>query len=66
LRFKNVFHSKISQQVALKPGGFLRGIWTDVPFPLDFRINIFNLTNPDEFLNGGKPRVHEIGPYMFE
>jgi scavenger receptor class B, member 1 len=41
-------------------------MWNAIPFPLDFKIYVFNLTNPAEFLSGGKPRVKEIGPYWFE
>ena len=26
---------------------------------------MFNLTNPDEFLQGAKPKYDEIGPYVF-
>jgi hypothetical protein len=56
----------IFQQINLKPGGQIRDLFTKVPFPLDFKIYVFNLTNPAEVMNGMKPRVHEIGPYMFE
>lgn len=44
----------------------MRPLFEHIPFPLTFKIYIFNLTNPEDFSNGGKPKVQEIGPYVFE
>lgn len=30
------------------------------------KIYIFNFTNPDEFLQGAKPKLDELGPYVFQ
>lgn len=52
--------------MALKPGSELREMWEVIPFYLNFRIYVFNVTNPDEVTKGGKPIIREIGPYFFE
>ncbi len=54
------------QKIALKPGSEIRSLYTKVPFPIDFKMYIFNITNADEVTKGAKPKLQEIGPYMFE
>ncbi|KAJ9594586.1 hypothetical protein L9F63_027430, partial [Diploptera punctata] len=34
--------------------------------PFIFKVYLFNVTNPMEIQNGGKPRLSEIGPYVYE
>lgn len=58
--------SDFPQQLQLKPGTKMREMFVTIPFPLDFKVNVFNITNPDEVITGGKPIVQEIGPYYFE
>nr|XP_029721389.1 sensory neuron membrane protein 1 [Aedes albopictus] len=56
----------IKQNLMLKPGTQMRGMFEKIPFPLDFKLYLFHVTNPDVVMKGGKPRVREIGPYFFE
>ncbi|CAG9808926.1 unnamed protein product [Chironomus riparius] len=44
----------------------MRPLFENIPFPLTFKIYIFNITNPDDILNGNKPKLNEIGPYVFD
>lgn len=44
----------------------MRPLFENIPFPLTFKVHIFNITNPVEFANGNKPKIEEIGPYVFE
>lgn len=39
--------------------------WETLPQPLLFKVYFFNVTNVAEIQNGGKPRVEEIGPYVY-
>lgn len=34
--------------------------------PLTFKIYVFNVTNTEEINNGEKPKLAEIGPYVYE
>ena len=61
-----LLHLLFRKTLVLKPEGILRKLWEKAPFPVDFKVYMFNVTNPDEVKKGGKPIVHEIGPYMFE
>lgn len=54
------------QQLNLKPGTQMRDMFTVIPFPLDFKVHVFNVTNPNEVETGGKPHLQEVGPYYFE
>lgn len=50
----------------MKPGSEIRKMFEKVPFAIDFKIYVFNYTNPEEVMRGGTPHVQEVGPYMFE
>ena len=52
--------------VRLKPGGKNRGWFDELPFPMDFKVRLWNITNPEEVQNGGKPIMQEVGPYWFQ
>jgi hypothetical protein len=54
------------QQLELKPGSETRKIWSKIPQPLNFKIYIFNITNPMDVQKGGVPDLTEIGPYFYE
>lgn len=54
------------KEMSLSKGTDMREMWRKVPFALDFNIYVFNCTNPEEIMKGGKPRVQEIGPYYYE
>lgn len=54
------------QQINVAPGSALRPLYTKVPFAIDFRVYIFNVTNKDEVTKGAKPKLQQVGPYYFE
>lgn len=55
-----------SQQVILKPGTQMRDMYDALPFPLIFKVYFFDVLNPDEVMDGKKPKLQEIGPYVFQ
>lgn len=44
----------------------MRPLFENIPFPLNFKVFIFNITNSDDILLGAKPKLNEIGPFVFE
>lgn len=39
--------------------------WQELPQPMHFKSYLFNITNPEEVMAGGKPMMQEIGPYVY-
>ncbi|XP_039438033.1 sensory neuron membrane protein 1-like [Culex pipiens pallens] len=64
--FPMILKFMLKQNVLLKPGTQMRWMFEKMPFPLDFKIHLFNVTNPDEVMKGGKPKIRDVGPYYFE
>ena len=64
--FPPFLKSQIKKQVGLKPGSDMRELWSTFPLPLDFKIYIFNVSNPTEILAGAKPIVQEVGPFFYD
>lgn len=60
------YANTIYQQLRVTPGTMSRKMFEVVPFPLDYRLFVLNVTNKDEVMAGGKPKLQEIGPYYFE
>lgn len=40
--------------------------WVKLPIPLDFKVYLFNVTNSAEVNSGEKPKLAEIGPYVYK
>jgi hypothetical protein len=41
-------------------------MWQKTPFPLTFKVYMFNITNPLEVVEGKKPHIEQVGPYVFD
>lgn len=54
------------QQTVLEEGTEQFERWVNTPQPLDFKVFIFNVTNPNEIMKGATPTVKEIGPYIYK
>ncbi|XP_043287176.1 scavenger receptor class B member 1 [Venturia canescens] len=53
--------------LVMRPDSRVFTVWQKPPIEIFIRVYIFNITNPDEFLNGEeKLRVQEIGPYVYQ
>nr|AXU25118.1 sensory neuron membrane protein 2-1 [Cyrtorhinus lividipennis] len=57
---------QIKKSLVLEEGSPGLATFKKTPFPLEFKIYLFNITNPEEIMNGGKPVVAEVGPYVYD
>lgn len=64
--FPTLVANGIAESTALKEGTFAYKAWLKQPFPLQFKVYLFNVTNPEEVQFGGNPIVKEVGPYVFD
>ncbi|XP_067340661.1 lysosome membrane protein 2c isoform X2 [Channa argus] len=53
------------REVVLKNGTEVFEAWENPPAPVYMQFYFFNLTNPQEMLDGERPAVVEIGPYTY-
>lgn len=44
----------------------MRQMWSHPPLAADFKIYLYNVTNPEEAQKGEKIIVQEIGPYFYQ
>nr|UTN00850.1 sensory neurons membrane protein [Semanotus bifasciatus] len=56
---------QIDKSVQLEKGTIQWDRFVNTPFGLDFKVWLFNVTNPDDILNGETPVLKEIGPYHY-
>jgi len=40
--------------------------WHDPPTPIYLKVYMFNISNKDEFLQGQKAALNEVGPYIYK
>lgn len=57
---------RLFQSVILKKDTQQWKAFEEIPFPLNFTVYMFNVTNAEEILQGGKPLVKEVGPYVYK
>ncbi|KAJ9584878.1 hypothetical protein L9F63_020778 [Diploptera punctata] len=40
--------------------------WRKLPIPIQYKVYLFNVTNPDDVMQGANPIVQEVGPYHYD
>nr|AMA98188.1 chemosensory protein [Blattella germanica] len=63
--FPALIRSQIIENLVLNEGAERREIWEKTPYPMDFKIYLFNVTNPFEVAQGDTPVLKEVGPYCY-
>ncbi|RZC31976.1 sensory neuron membrane protein 1-like, partial [Asbolus verrucosus] len=62
IAFPKMIKGKIKKMVTLDKTSEIRKMFVKVPFALDFKVYMFNVTNPMEVQNGALPALKEVGP----
>lgn len=63
--FMEMVETEVKKVTILKNGTRAFDAWADPPPPIYMKFYFFNVTNPLEILDGEKPVVDEIGPYVY-
>ncbi|KAJ3631491.1 hypothetical protein MTP99_012614 [Tenebrio molitor] len=66
IAFPKMIKGKVKKMVNLDKDSEIRKMFVKVPFALDFKVYLFNVTNPMDIQNGALPVVQEVGPFCFE
>ncbi|XP_069696282.1 sensory neuron membrane protein 1-like [Periplaneta americana] len=64
--FPSLIRSQVISSLELREGSERRKIWEKAPYPMDFKIFLFNVTNPMEVQKGATPVLQEVGPYCYK
>lgn len=60
-----VFMGIFKSQLVLSPTSGSYPMWQILPEPMVASMYLFKVLNPDEIRNGKKPRLEQVGPYVF-
>ncbi|KAH1028811.1 sensory neuron membrane protein 1 isoform X1 [Dendroctonus ponderosae] len=64
--FESMVKFVIRDQTALRKRNQVREVYLKIPFPLNFKLYFFNVTNPEEIQTGSKPKLKEVGPFWYD
>ncbi|MBN3295511.1 SCRB2 protein, partial [Amia calva] len=63
--FPTIIFNRLKKEITLTDGKDVFEAWKNPTPPIYMQYFFFNVTNPEEFLAGGKPAVTQIGPYTY-
>ncbi|XP_004703268.1 lysosome membrane protein 2 [Echinops telfairi] len=63
--FQKAVEQTIQKNIVLKNGTDTFDSWEKPPLPVYTQFYFFNVTNPEEILQGETPQVTEVGPYTY-
>ncbi|EFA01368.1 sensory neuron membrane protein 2 [Tribolium castaneum] len=65
--FPDLLESEVNKAVRLEDGTKQYDRFVELPFPVDFKVYLFNVSNPQQVLDGTeKPKLEEIGPFVYK
>lgn len=64
--FPEFISNALKSQLQIKDGNDFTKAWTKIPFPAQLDVHLFTIENPDEFVEGAKAKLKELGPYSYE
>ncbi|KAM4854344.1 lysosome membrane protein 2 [Thomomys bottae] len=63
--FQKAMDQTIEKNMVLRNGTEIFDTWKKPPLPVYTQFYFFNVTNPEEILQGEQPQVEEVGPYTY-
>ncbi|XP_068912598.1 sensory neuron membrane protein 2-like [Tenebrio molitor] len=64
--FPSVIRNEIYKNVQLVEGSEQYERFLELPFPVTFKVYFFNVENSVDVVNGEKPVLKEVGPYIYK
>nr|ARO70304.1 sensory neuron membrane proteins 2 [Dendrolimus punctatus] len=64
--FPKIINRQIQKNIQIENSSVMYEKWVNVPVPLDFKVYLFNVSNAEEVNEGSKPKLMEIGPYVYK
>ncbi|XP_053600592.1 sensory neuron membrane protein 2 [Plodia interpunctella] len=64
--FPKIVSKQIQKSVQIENSSLMFDKWRVLPMPLQFKIHLFNVTNVEEINQGRRPRLVEVGPYVYK
>ena len=65
LDFENIFQNRIKSEMILKEENVFYDDWIGSKNNERINFYVFEVENPKQILNGMKPKVIEVGPFVF-
>lgn len=62
---ETTMHAGVMRGITLSEGSNKDHMWRQAEINVLYTVYVFNLTNPDQFMQGARPRVQELGPYVY-
>ncbi|XP_045125835.1 scavenger receptor class B member 1-like [Portunus trituberculatus] len=62
---ESTMHAGVLRGITLSEGSDKDHMWRAAEVDVLYSVYVFNLTNPDQFMQGARPRVQELGPYVY-
>lgn len=56
----------IGSRMKIQEGSLMYDNWIETPVPIKTKIYLFHIQNPQQFKDGAKPILKEIGPYVYK
>ncbi|KAM3968117.1 sensory neuron membrane protein 2 [Aphomia sociella] len=63
--FPKIISKQVQKNVQLDNSSMMYEKWRVLPMPLKFKIYVFNVTNVEDINAGKKPKLEEIGPFVY-
>ncbi|XP_055260489.1 scavenger receptor class B member 1 isoform X2 [Moschus berezovskii] len=61
----SIIKQQVLKNVRIDPNSLSFNMWKEIPVPFYLSVYFFNIVNPEEIIQGQKPKVQERGPYVY-